>query len=339
MEKKSYKNLEELVWNTDACSGCGACIAVCPADALYYREGDTHPVSFGYCKQETDNVPCGACFEVCPRVPEKSVTVDAIGNYLSLFGAKATTESPLYQSGGAVTAILAYGLQNNLIDAVVTVTEDRWLKKPRSTLITSAGEILSYAGSRYSWYTPVLSALKTAVIERKYRAVAVVGVPCAVSALRLMKESDHDLIQPYARAIRLIIGLFCTEIFDYHLFTEGLQEKMRAEPWDITRMDIKGGLIIEREGLLPEKIDLSSLSFCVRKGCHICRDFTAVDADISVGSMGTPDGYTTLIVRTPVGKGFLDSAVRGGSVILADNVSPDPILSHAKKKSDMNRLP
>jgi coenzyme F420 hydrogenase subunit beta len=33
-------------------------------------------------------------------------------------------------------------------------------------------------------------------------------------------------------------------------------------------------------------------------------------ADISAGSVGSPAGMTTLVIRTPVGKGFVDSAVR-----------------------------
>ncbi|WP_304413479.1 Coenzyme F420 hydrogenase/dehydrogenase, beta subunit C-terminal domain [Methanosarcina sp. WH1] len=32
-------------------------------------------------------------------------------------------------------------------------------------------------------------------------------------------------------------------------------------------------------------------------------------ADISAGSVGSPDGYTTLVVRTLVGQHLLDSAV------------------------------
>ena len=36
---KSYLDLKSKVWDTGLCSGCGACIAVCPADALYFETG------------------------------------------------------------------------------------------------------------------------------------------------------------------------------------------------------------------------------------------------------------------------------------------------------------
>ena len=336
MDKKNYRNLMEEVWNTDICSGCGACIAVCPADSLFYNGVDTHPVSTGYCIQENNHIPCGACYAVCPRTSLRNQTKKEIGDYISITGAQAVVDSVHRQSGGAVTAILTYALQNNLIDAVVTVTEDRWTKKPSSTLITSAGDILTYAGSRYSWYTPVLSALKTAVIEKKFHSIAVVGVPCAVSAVRLMKESDNDLILPFKKAIRLVIGLFCTEIFDYNKLFSNQMNTLSVRSWDITRMDIKRGLIIEQGDGSTQTINLSDLLGSVRTGCHSCQDFTAQDADISAGSIGTPDGYTTLITRTSIGKGFVDGAVRAGILLLSDNVSKDPIIAHASKKREKN---
>jgi len=339
MEKKNYRSLEEEVWNTDVCSGCGACIAVCPADSLYYNGVDTHPVSNGYCKQENSHVPCGSCYAVCPRTDHqtKKKKHESIGDYLCITGARAVLDTANRQSGGAVTAILASALQQHLIDAVVTVTEDRWTKKPSSVLITSSGEVLTYAGSRYSWYTPVLTALKTAVIEKKFHSIAVVGVPCAASAVRLMKESDVDLIQPFKKAIRLIIGLFCTEIFDYTmLFDERIKETLSVHPWDITRMDIKGNLVIEQKDGTTETLNLSQLEGLVRPGCHSCLDFTATDADISAGSIGTPDGFTTLIIRTSTGKGFFDAAIRSGAILSTDNVSLDPITIHASKKREKN---
>lgn len=68
MAAKSYLDLKSEVWDTGRCSGCGACVAVCPADALFFDEGEmvTSPRSNGYCKQATDGVSCGACYAVCP---------------------------------------------------------------------------------------------------------------------------------------------------------------------------------------------------------------------------------------------------------------------------------
>ncbi len=178
MAQKSYLDLKSEVWDTGRCSGCGACVAVCPADALSFAEGEmvTNPQTTGYCKQATDTVPCGACYDVCPRVGDQPA--DTLGKYLELVSAKALFDIPHRQSGGAVTAILANALDEGLIDAVVTVTEDRWSLKPSSVIITRSDVLIQQAGSRYSWWVPLLAALKNAVVERKFRRIAVVGVPC-----------------------------------------------------------------------------------------------------------------------------------------------------------------
>ena len=111
------------------------------------------------------------------------------------------------QSGGAVTAILAQALDDGFLDAVVTVTEDRW-HSDRHRWSLHALICSSTRRAASTWWVPLLAALKQAVIEKKYRKIAVVGVPCVVQALTRMRESDNNLLKPYGTAIRLVIGLF-----------------------------------------------------------------------------------------------------------------------------------
>lgn len=311
MAQKSYLDLKAEVWDTGKCSGCGACVAVCPADALSFTEDNDSisPVSSGYCKQATDHVECGACYAACPRCGEQSS--ETLGAYLDLVSAKSTIEIPRRQSGGAVTAILAHALDEGLIDAVVTVTEDRFSLKPSSAIITRSDTLITTAGSRYSWRVPLLAALKTAVVEKKYRKIAIVGIPCAVQAIGRIRSSDNDLLKPYAEAIRLVIGLFCTESFDYSpLVHTKLRMQHNLEPYEIKKLDVKGKLEIEKTDGSKTSIPLAELEDCIRKGCHACTDFTSLDADISAGSVGSPAGMTTLVIRTTTGRAFIDAAVR-----------------------------
>ncbi|PKG31888.1 coenzyme F420 hydrogenase/dehydrogenase beta subunit N-terminal domain-containing protein, partial [Methanoregula sp.] len=245
MAAKSYLDLKSEVWDTGKCSGCGACVAVCPADALSFTEGEmvTSPVSTGYCKEATDSVQCGACYAVCPRIGEQPK--EEIGPFLEMVTAKAAFDVPKKQSGGAVTALLANALDEGLIDAVVTVTEDRWTLRPSSVVITKSDVLIQQAGSRYSWWVPLLAALKNAVVERKFKKIAVVGVPCAVQALARIRTSDNDLLKPYAKSLRLVIGLFCTETFDYQALVHGkLKSHYKLEPHEIRKLDVKGKLEI-----------------------------------------------------------------------------------------------
>lgn len=324
MEMKTYKDLESEVWATGLCSGCGACVAVCPADALRFVSGNTDaPVNNCYCKAENDSVPCGACYAACPRV-NLAEQGKMLGSYQEIVAARSVFPVERKQSGGAVTAILVNALDEGLIDAVVTVTRDPWTMKPSSAVITASDALIQHAGSRYSWWVPLLASLKEAVVTRKYRRIAVVGVPCAARAAQVIRASDHDLLRPYGKAIRLVIGLFCTETFDYaKLVEEKLQSERNIEPWEIRRLDIKGKMDVYLQDERQISIPLAELEEAVRPGCHVCTDFTAVDADISAGAVGSPEGYTTLVIRNDIGKGFVDRAVwqgklsTGGAVDLA----------------------
>jgi len=337
MAEKSYLDLKSGVWDTGKCSGCGACIAVCPADALSFAEGEmvTTPQSTGYCKQATDSVPCGACYDACPRIGEQPA--ETLGKYLELVPAKAAFEIPHRQSGGAVTAILANALEEGLIDAVVTVMEDRWTLRPSSVVITRSDVLVQQAGSRYSWWVPLLAALKIAVVERKVHRIAVVGVPCAVQALARIRASDNDLLKPYAKSIRLVIGLFCTETFDYTALVQGkLRMHYKLEPQEIRKLDVKGKLEILKHDGTTATVPLAELETCIRKGCHSCTDLTSVMADISAGAIGSPAGMTTLIIRNAVGKGFVDSAVRNQRLTLGTDADIAAIEKLAKTKIRKN---
>lgn len=333
MAAKSYRDLQADVWETARCSGCGACTAVCPADALYFEEGTmvAAPKSTGYCKYVTDGVDCGACYEVCPRTVDQPE--GTLGDYLELISAKAAFEVPGRQSGGAVTAILAAALDAGLIDAVVTVTEDKWTLRPSSVVITKSDTLVQKAGSRYSWWVPLLAALKTAVIEKKCRRIAVVGVPCVVQAVARMRASRHDLIKPYGSAVRLVIGLFCTETFDYSSLVMGkLKTERKIDPAQVKKLDVKGKLeILMRDGTTAS-IPVAELESCVRPGCHICTDLTSLMADISAGAVGSPAGSTTLIVRTRSGKNMADNAVQRKMLAVAGDVDVAAIEKLAQAK-------
>jgi coenzyme F420 hydrogenase subunit beta len=326
MAGKSYRDLKEKVWNTGICSGCGACVAVCPADAICFDRdgGGDRPVNIGYCKQADDEVPCGACYSACPRTGERMQV--GLGPYESIISARSAFEIPRKQSGGAVTAILVNALEQGLIDAVVTVSEDRWTLRPSSVVITSTEELVHQAGSRYNWWVPLVKALKTAVIEKKCRKIALIGVPCVVHALKKIRESDNDLLAPFGDSIRLVIGLFCTESFDYHLLMEGkLKKEHDIETWDVDHLDVKGKLEISLKNGSSLILPLRDLDDCVRPGCRYCNDLTGVHSDISAGAVGSPPGHTTLIIRNHVGEMFVESAKQNGRLNTGTDIDIEAI--------------
>ncbi len=321
MKQKSYRDLKAEVWDAGICSGCGACVAVCPADAICFGESGNadRPTNIGYCKQAVDEVVCGACYDACPRIGP--LAPGTIGPYVEIISAKAAFEIPHRQSGGAVTAILVNALEEGLIDAVVTVSEDRWTLRPSSVVITSTEELVHQAGSRYNWWVPLVAALKTAVIERKFRRIAIIGVPCVVQALQKIRTSDNDLLAPFGRSIRLVIGLFCTESFDYSALVEGkLKKEYNIETWKVERLDVRGKLVVTMRDGTSVSIPMNEIQNTVRPGCHYCLDLTGMSSDISAGAVGSPSEFTTLIVRNDEGRMFIRSAIKKNRLV----TGPDP---------------
>ena len=158
-----------------------------------------------------------------------------------------------------------------------------------------------------------------------------------MQAVARIRDSDNDLLKPYANAIRLTIGLFCTETFDYALLIQGkLHGHYKLEPHEIRKLDVKGKLEVLKQDGSTIIVPLAELETCVRKGCRICTDLTAVCSDISAGAIGSPSGSTTLIVRTCTGKGFIDSAIRNRKLEVRSDVDTAAIEKLAAAKIKKN---
>jgi coenzyme F420 hydrogenase subunit beta len=59
-------------------------------------------------------------------------------------------------------------------------------------------------------------------------------------------------------------------------------------------------------------------------------------SDISAGAVGSPAGSTTLIVRTPTGKGFVNSAVQNHKLTVGTGVDSAAIEKLASAKIKKN---
>ncbi|WP_064496803.1 Coenzyme F420 hydrogenase/dehydrogenase, beta subunit C-terminal domain [Methanocaldococcus jannaschii] len=351
---KSYKNLKEEVWDTNRCSGCGACVAVCPVNNLYFREESPvkfecdecsciivpadiveHPISAEFCKTVVYDVPCGACYDACPRIKKSAIPKPkGLGNILKAVRAKASIEIKNAQNGGVVTAILANAFDEGLIDGAIVMMDDKWTLEPESYLALSKEDVLKSAGSKYLWKGPILKALKTAVMEKKLKKLAVVGTPCVINAIYQILSSDNDLLKPFREAIRLKIALFCFETYDYSKMIKKLNED-GIEPWEVKKMDIESGkLKITLINGNTVEYKLKDVESAMRNGCKVCGDFTGLTSDISVGNVGTEKGYSTVLIRNKWGEGFFKRAVYNGYITYDENVDLEAVekLVELKKK-------
>jgi coenzyme F420 hydrogenase subunit beta len=325
----SYKNLKEKVWDVGKCCGCGACVGVCPTEALYFDSNDAKsPTSNDYCKVTRDSVPCGACFTACPKA--ESVETSGFGTVISLYQAKSNVDVPHAQAGGVVSSLLLAARNHGLIDGVILMDVDRWNQTSEPKCVTAPDEILTASGSRYVW-APILKVLREAIEERKLKKVAIVGTPCVMSAVRRIRESDLDVLAIYKRAIRLSLGLFCTEIFTDKLL-EKLEKDFDISAFDIKSFDVKGKLVVTLNDSSKVKIPLKAISDVKKQGCEGCSDFTSEDADLSLGAIGAESGFSVVIVRNKTGEGFLKRAASSGYIALKRGVDVEAIAKVGAKK-------
>ena len=132
--------------------------------------------------------------------------------------------------------------------------------------------------------------------------IAMVGTPCEIMAA---SKLQHYTDSP----IDVKLGLFCMENFSYKYFTN-LLEEYDLKMDDIEKFQIdKGFVFLLLKTKETVKIPISVAKRIIRKNCNICVELTSETSDISVGSIGSDDGWSTLIVRTEKGEEIVNGAI------------------------------
>lgn len=308
----------EGVINAGLCTGCGGCEAICPYRAVTVKEHPNAELKCVNCyliKKHGLDVPfntsaiigeecadCYACQRICPAL--SGFPKDEFDNVLKIFSAKSAIKG---QDGGVVTKIIESLLSQGLIDCALSVVRDKkWGTKP--VVITDSAEVRKVAGTKYT-AAPVLSLLRDCI--DKYENIAVVGTPCqAQSAERFRWE--------ISRNIKLIIGLFCMESFTYDdLCNKFITKELNVPIETVNKMDFDKGKFVVYTDEEEHRVAIKDIAKFARSPCHHCLDFSSYYADISVGSVGSKPGWSTVIIRNKTGKRYFD-LVKGIEVGEAD---------------------
>jgi coenzyme F420 hydrogenase subunit beta len=158
----------------------------------------------------------------------------------------------------------------------------------------NAEDVLAAKGTQYLRVN-VTNKLRELIGEGKKR-IAIVCTPCEVAAARRIQQTigkDCEIT---------IIGLFCFEAFNRERLKEDLKNRLSVDLDKVGKTQIRQGKFtaqIEGREVSCRAKDLDAAS---EKACRFCDDFVSRLADISVGSVGSKPGCSTVIVRSCVGE-------------------------------------
>lgn len=285
--------LNEIV-ESDMCAKCGTCTVICPNNILTFKG---KPELTEECLRDGH----GMCYEVCPRVSSGKYQIKIREKFKEeIYYGRGSSPG---QDGGAVTTFLKHLLKNNKIDGAIVVGDEYW--KPVSLIVEDAEDLSKTSKSKYTIST--LEALEKAG-KMGLDKVAIVALPCQINGLRKLQyfpylAKHEEELGRTGKPVKLpkieyLIGLFCTEKFDYGNMKEILMDN-HINMEDVEKFNIKKGKLLVYVKGKVKKIDLDKIEVCA--GCKMCRDFDAELADVSIGSSGSPMGNSTIIIRTEKG--------------------------------------
>ena len=257
-----------------------------------------------------------------------------LGTYKEALSAKATDKRVLdvSQDGGIVSSLFIYALEEGIIEGAVVAgnTDEKW--RPAPVVAMSADEIIAAAGTKYSM-SPNVAAIKDAVRQGGIEKLGIVATPCQINGIRKMQ------VYPFSSRfvsdkLKLILGIFCMENFPYAALDTFVDAKLGSSLDKTKKMDIGKGKFWAVTDSGEEGLPLKETHGYEQSGCNICTDYVAEYSDLSTGSVGSPDGWSTVLLRTDDGSSLFKAAVDAGVIETKpmDEVKPGlPLLEKLAK--------
>jgi coenzyme F420 hydrogenase subunit beta len=322
------------VVQSELCIGCGLCAYVLEDDAemIYSNKyGIKIPSTVIGSKKEVD------AYDICPG---KGVNIIEISNRIKGAASKyrfelgfvdrlwvANSTDPTIKenstSGGVMTSIAHFMLQNKMVDGVITARMEYTTSGPvpSMVIVNTLSELIECQGSKYVpiSFENILKGLSS--YEGK---LAIIAVPCIISSLRLMQSRYRDIDK-----IKYFISNFCGGMKNMNYM------KSLSKQGNIAYSGIKyfafrgdgqpGNLIIKDNDQqfkypYPKYDELTGYS--KMKRCTLCVDATGENSDISCGDAWLPEYLgsskkwslvltrnekATKIISTMIATGYLEA--------------------------------
>ena len=332
----SQELLKKYVLDAGLCTGCGACVNLCPYQVVYHDR----TVQLHSCDLQD-----GQCYAFCPRsstdffalnnllfnVAELTPEIGAVkGYYLSRATDSSLREKA--QHGGTVTALMKLALAEGIIETAIVSSSEQNVSIP--TIVKSKNDLLKSLQSRFT-VAPTVAAFNKATAG-DFAKIGVVATPCQALALAKIKTYKNKDASGKKDKIKLVVGLFC----GWTLARDKFAGLLRIN--DIDESSVSGMEIPAGKGILEiytpqgtKTIPMKEVEDCVRDACRYCLDSTAEYADVSVGAARFGNDWeemrkwNQLIVRTEAGRELIDLAVARGALEIRE--APAGCLAELKK--------
>ena len=254
-----------------------------------------------------------------------------------------TTSSELAdvaECGGAVTGLLKFALENNIVDGVLAVKKGADLYEAVPTLITDPDEIAGAAGSLHCGTLLLSKLIKKYLDGARDKRLAVTVKGCdAMGIYELAKRNQVNLDN------LLLIGLNCGGSVSPVTARKMIREKFEVDPDDVVKEEIdKGQFIImtkdgEHRGISMD--DLEDAGYGRRPNCRRCKMKIPRQADLACGNwgvIGDKAGKATFVeVCSEKGANLLNAAVAAGAVA-TEPANPKGIEIRGKVEKSMLKL-
>lgn len=348
------------------CCQCGTCVGICPSHAIDMSEDDNAnclPVI-----NESLCNGCNLCEMVCPghAVDFKRLNQDIfsrlpknilLGNYIGVYTGYSNDPEVLKRasSGGVVSSILVYALENKIITgAVVTRMSREDPLKPEVFVAKTKEEVLSAAQSKYI-PIPVNSIIGHLLKEEGN--FAIIGLPCHIQGIRKAEQLNTKL----KSKIVLHLGLICGHN-DKKPATCLHMQKAGISPDSLDKIEYRGGdwpgkvtLFLKNGSSMSERYKNSNFKhihtcgFFMPLHCTVCSDAMNELADISCGDAWLREyehaghGISLIISRNQDGDRILKECVQKGIITITKTDPGNAILSQLaqlafKKKTIVARI-
>ncbi len=334
---KSQQFLKKHVLEESLCTGCGACVGLCPYQVIYHDR----TVQLHNCDLED-----GRCYAYCPRTLTDLTALrkllfdpvdwtPEIGSVQGYYFSRAADPElrAAAQHGGTVTALMELALAEGLIDSAIVSSRNQELEQ-EGLLINDKNNLRRNAGSKFTVSPTVAAYHKLAAKDQG--SIGVVATPCQAMALAKMKLKPGTEDAAKVRQLQLVIGLYCGWTLSLEKYLKMLSGHQISRE-TISGFDIPAGKnvfeVFTKDGVTT--IPFEEVDACIRESCRYCMDSTAEYADISVGSARFAGDWADvrkwnqLIVRTAKGRELLDLAIKKG--VLEIREAPAETLNELKE--------